>query len=185
MKIFIEGGTENKPALKNLSNELYGQRYASRGISNFYYGFTPYEVGYEKNYCGITFEVKGTHAQLEFLKIVESKFKIIRVDAEDKDKEGESISQWEQTHTQNSLPKKVGLPIVMIRLPADAETPGIYGHIFKYRSKDGSERLIITHEYTVEGIKSAKSKFHEVTKQEYKKIFSEFGAPEKPESAFD
>ena len=185
MKIYIEGGIEKKPALKKLSNELYGRMYASRGLSKFYYGFTPHTVGYEKNYCDITFEVEGARAQLEFLKIVEGRFEIIRVDAEDEVKEGESIAQWEQGHEQKSLPKKVVLPIVMIRLPASASTPGIYGHIFRYKSKDGSERLIIANKYTKEGIGDAKSRYHEVTEEEYRKIYNDFGAPEKPESAFD
>jgi hypothetical protein len=184
MKIFIEGGTENKPALKKLSNELYGKVYAARGLSNFYYGFTPYTAGYEQDYCDITFEVKGTLAQLEFLKILQSKFKIIRIDAEDEEKEKEAIAQWEQNHEQKSLPKKVSLPIVIIRLPASAKLSGIYNYYpSKYQSKDRSEKLIITNEYTMEGIKNARSKYTEVTKEEYKKIHYDFDAPEKPESA--
>jgi len=189
MIIYIEGGNENRPALKKLSNELYSKLYASIGISNFYYGFTPYTVGYEKNYCDITFEDRldqGTRALQEFLDIVESRFKIIRVDAEGEAKEREAIAKWEQSHEQKPLPKKVSLPIVIIRLPVNVRAPGVFGYYTshsRYKSKDGSERLIITNEYTKEGIAAVKSKYHEVTIDEYKKIYVEFGAPEKPESA--
>jgi len=110
MKIYIEGGSGNVPGLKQLSNELYGKAYASRGLRKFYYGFTPYTSGYEDHFCQITFEVEGTSAQLEFLRIVESRFSIIRVDAEDASKEGEAITQWGKDHEQRSLPKEVKVP---------------------------------------------------------------------------
>lgn len=110
MKIYIEGGDENVPGLKQLSNELYGKVYASRGLRNFYYGFTPYTSGYEEHFCQITFEVEGTAAQLEFLRIVDGRFKIIRVDAEDVGKEGEAIAEWSKDHEQRPLPKEMSVP---------------------------------------------------------------------------
>ena len=191
MIIYVEGGNENRPALKKLSDELYGRLYASRGINNFYYGFTPYTVGYEKEYCSITFEDKldqGTRALLVFIEIVESRFEIIRIDDEDEDKEKEAIAEWEKDHTQKPLPKKVGLPIIIIRAPTNKDpfeeiTNGLYGKINKYRLKDESERLIITNKYTSEGAAEARTKFHEVSLEEYKKICADFGAPENPEDA--
>jgi hypothetical protein len=188
MIIYIEGGNENIHALKKLSNELYSKLYASRGISNFYYGFTPHTMGYEKHFCDITFEDRldqGTLALQEFLEIVESRFKIIRVEAEGEAKERETIAQWEQSHEQKPLPKKVkvSLPIVIIRFPKRAGISEVYGRLWS--SKDGSEDLIISNKYTKEGIEAAKAKYHLVTEEEYKKIYKEFGAPEKPESALD
>lgn len=189
MIIYIEGGDENIYSLKKLSDELYGRLFASRGINNFYYGFTPHTVGYERDYCVITFEDRldqGTRALLAFLEIVEGRFKIIRVKDGGEEKEKSAITQWEQNYEQKPLPKKISLPIVILRLPIDAKPSGVFGYYYspiRYKSQDGSERLIITNKYSKEGIEAAKSKYHEVTEEEYKKIFEEFRAPEKPESA--
>jgi hypothetical protein len=126
---------------------------------------------------------------LAFLEIVENRFEIIRVDDEGDEKEKEAIAQWEKNHEQKPLPKKISLPIVIFRAPTVKELfveemHGIYGFLNKYQSKDKSERLIITNNYTREGIENALSKFHEVSREEYKKIFNDFGAPEKPEDAY-
>ncbi len=110
MLIFVKGGSENKAALKRLSNELYSKAYASCGLANFYYGFTPYTGTHEYDYCQITFEVKGTAAQLAFLNIVDGRFEIIRVEPEDATTEGEAIAQWAKEHEQRPLPKEAGPP---------------------------------------------------------------------------
>jgi HEAT repeat protein len=105
--VFVKGGSENRPALKQLSNELYSKTHASLGLTDFYYGFTPYTGTHEYDYCQITFEVKGTAAQLAFLNIVDGKFEILRVDPEDAAAEREAIASWAQDHQQRSLPKEV------------------------------------------------------------------------------
>lgn len=185
MKIFIEGGYENKPALSTLSNELYGRMYASRGIRDFYYGFTAFGTGYEKNFSQISFDGKSTQALTEFIKIVGSRFKIFRVEAEDEELEQEAIAAWEKEHTQNPIPKKVALPLVILRLPAEADTFEIFGKNYRFKSRNGKERLIVTNKYTSEGLADAKSRFHLVNRDEYKTIHDEFGAPEEPEAAVE
>ena len=129
MKIYIEGGSENVPGLKQLSNELYGKAYASRGLRNFYYGFTPYTSGYEEHFCQITFEVKGTGAQLAFLRIVDGRFKVIRVDAEDAGKEGEAIRKWSKDHEQRPLPKEMSVPKDVAEALAELEDAHAAGMI--------------------------------------------------------
>ncbi len=121
MKIYVEGGSENESGLKELSNELYGKKYASQGLTNFYYGFTLRTSGYERPFCAITFEVEGTGAQIEFLRIVEGRFSIIRVDAEDSSKESEAIDQWSNDHEQLPLPKEVSVPKKVAEALAEVE----------------------------------------------------------------
>jgi len=45
--------------------------------------------------------------------------------------------------------------------------------------------LIITNNYTPEGIEDTRKRFYEVLMEEYKDIYGKLGVPEKPEPAFE
>ena len=195
MKIYIEGGSENDAALKQLSNELYSGKYASQGLRDFYYGFTAYTVGYERAYCHITFEVKGQSAQLAFLDLAESRFEILQVEAEEPDDEGDAIAQWESSHPPRPLPKKVTLPIVMFIVPGKrnekfnfveptVHLSNMFGSYFQ--SENCEECLLVANKYTPESYLAAKSLAKELTREAYGEIYSSFrNAPENPEDVFD
>ena len=104
MRIFIEGGRENEPSLKAISNLLYGRRYAWLGGDRFYYGFTVFSESVERPYCQVTFETEHPHKQMAFIEELEWEFTILQVQAEDEDEEGQTVTEWAQTHEQKPLP---------------------------------------------------------------------------------
>ena len=195
MRIYIEGGHINDAALKQLSNELYSGKYASLGLRDFYYGFTEHTVGYEREYCHITFEVKGKPAQLAFIDLVESRFEILQVEAEDPEEEGATITHWERNHQQRPLPKKITLPIVMFIVPGKrnekfnfveptVHLSNMFGSYFQGEDRD--ECLLVANKYTPESYQTAKSRAKELTREEYAEIYSRFrNAPENPEDLFE
>ncbi len=185
MHIYIEGGKKNEFRLKEISNGLYGRRYAWLGGDRFYFGYTVISTSVERPYCEVTFENEHPHKQMAFIETLARQFTILRVEAEDLDEEGETVAKWAESHEQQPLPKKIELPIVMIRMPYDAKTQGIYGKPYKYVTKDRTERLYITKKYNPEGLADAKRRFHMVSLEEYEQIRELFDAPEDPSDAFD
>jgi len=107
MHIYIEGGRENEFNLKEISNALYGRRYAWLGGDRFYFGYTVITTSVERPYCQVTFENEHPQKQIAFIETLARKFSILRVEAEDQEEEGDTVAAWAQAHQQQPLPKKI------------------------------------------------------------------------------
>ncbi len=95
MHIYIEKTGEIESRLQTLSDQLYGGVHADKGLTDFYYAFTPM-----KDRCEITFEVLGTDQQTAFLKLIDENFDIVGVEPSEggEKEEREALDWWQAVH---------------------------------------------------------------------------------------
>jgi hypothetical protein len=113
MYIYVRTIPTTESQLHTLSDELYGGVHADKGLTDFYYAFTPFTRIYEEDFYRINFEVLGTDKQIAFIKMINADFDIIRVESSEdgEEEEKEAIKWWQKNHKNDALPKKILRPL--------------------------------------------------------------------------
>ncbi len=152
MLIYVKTDSETDRQLRKLSDELYSNQHADKGLVNFYYGFTAYETPeYEEPFHRISLEISDDSAQRSFLQMIDADFKILRVDlTEGGEKvEGPAIADWQATRPNQSLPARVTKPPIVFKLikRADGHAPqseptSLRGRC--YYEENGNHILMVT-----------------------------------------